>query len=414
MGFIQSVVDAGTRNSFIKNSSTLKKYGVFGLKLYRFSKELLVNKSVLANLSRIPIEIIELDAYRNVFCGYYDVSPFRPGSSSYLLLNCNNFSSWIQPSVKRETDLVLYHRVDGSYKIMDSTKAWNWQQGSRLQWLDQDHVIYNTYTDSIRSVVYNVVTGHREILPVNVTMAYKNQFIIAIDYHTLTECSEYGYPGISDCGRDEAIKRYWLGSGKTETLFVSSDISKLLHYESSFMHHINHILLNLMGDRFVFIYRFYANQRRLDSLLSYDFTQNKVKVLISYETISHYTWRDEKTLLFWGVISGTPGYYLINTDSGDIEFQIGCNDGHPNFVNEDLLITDISKSWQAETLCLYLVNLENKQTTDLLEISHPVVFYKTNRCDMHVSLSEDKALFEIDSRHRNYRDVIVGNLDSIV
>ena len=198
MGFVEAAVGAARRSSIIKNSSTLKKYGAFGLKLYRWGSESLTNKSVLNNLSRIPIEIIELDAYRNVFCGYYDVSPFRPSNPNQLLLHCNDFSSWVRPSVKRETDLALYNRVDRSYKIIDSSKAWNWQQGSRLQWVDQEHVVYNTYTDRITAVLYNVVTGEREILPVNVSIAFNSQFLITIDYHARTENSEYDYPSISE------------------------------------------------------------------------------------------------------------------------------------------------------------------------------------------------------------------------
>ena len=65
-------------------------------------------------------------------------------------------------------------------------------------------------------------------------------------------------------------------------------------------------------------------------------------------------------------------------------------------------------------LCLYMANLEHKQAIDLLELSHPVIFYKTNRCDMHVSLSDDKALFQVDSRHKNHRNVIVGELGGVI
>lgn len=413
MDKIGTLIKTAKRSAWLRKSKLAKQAFASAINISRFGIELIKKRSVLNNIAYIPLEVIEVENYRNTFCGYYDVSPFHPNDSKQLLVHCNNFRSWVKPSTWRTTDLVLYNRETGQTKVLDSTKAWNWQQGSRMQWLDTEHVVYNSYQKCVQGTILNALTGEKQYLPVNISIAFRNQYVISMDYTALTEGSEYGYPGMAPEHDSDEIKRYWIARENSEVLFSTRELKDRLARPASSRCHINHILINPTGDHFVFIFRFWEGVVRFDSLIVFDFSPGIWRVLVSNEAISHYAWRNDHELLVWAIIAGVPGYYRIDTQTGSIKLFKSCNDGHPNFVNDKTVITDILDSWYSGFILLYLLDIDNGGIINLLEISHPVVFCSTNRCDMHVSLSSDHREFQIDSRHRGSRSVIIGALPNL-
>ena len=397
--------------TWLKKSKNMRSCLVTTFKIGQIISEFFRKRSVIQNIAQIPIEVIQLDGYKNTFCGYYDVSPFNPDNPNKLLLHCNNFGTWIKPTTRRATDLVLYDRISRQVKILASTRAWNWQQGSRLQWIDAEHVVYNSLQCELNGILMNVNTGEKQVLPANVNIAFRDQYIVSIDYSALTAGSEYGYPGLVPERNGDQIKRYFFSSATTEVLFSTRELHAQLAVSGAIKRHINHILINPGGDKFVFIYRFWKDGVRFDSLILYDFTTGIFRVIIENECVSHYAWHNNNTLFIWGAINGIGGYYWIDTNMGRIWPFINCDDGHPNFVNGRTVITDIRNPWyKAGLLRLYLQDVQNLTVVDLMVVSHPTIFNIANRCDMHVSLSFDKQVFQVDSRHLGYRCVIVGDL----
>ena len=48
---------------------------------------------------------------------------------------------------------------------IDETIAWSWEQGSRLQWLNKNELIYNISDNlGIKSCIYNIHNKHKKKL----------------------------------------------------------------------------------------------------------------------------------------------------------------------------------------------------------------------------------------------------------
>ena len=113
-------------------------------------------KLVLSRLyflfNKSPKKIIEIDKYCNLFFGYYDVSSFNLSEN---LIACHGQVK----ADSEEVDIIIYNLIENTYEIIDTTLAWNYQQGSRLMWFDDNNVIYNKYdqkTKKYYSVIKNI------------------------------------------------------------------------------------------------------------------------------------------------------------------------------------------------------------------------------------------------------------------
>ena len=361
------------------------------------------------------MEVIKAWEYRNIWFGYYDISPFRPSDASQVLMHGNNLAAHVSPAIRHSTDICLFNRRTGKLRKLDSTKAWNWQQGSRLQWLDDRHVIFNQYDGALHAVRLNVETGERTRMPSSVNIAYGNKYYLTLDYQKLTSFSEYGYPGMTDDTASDMIAMYDFESGQLTRLLDYLDIREA-GSEGELLEgfHVNHLLPSMNGKGFVFIARGYREGRRNDFLCHFDIESRQLRRLISWQTISHYCWLSDYRLLFWGVMDGVAGYYTLDIAEGSAEFLAAMTDGPPNVVDEKLFITDIVDNWRDGDITLCLIDADTGARRDLLCVSHPQLLRKTNRCDMHVSLSPNKREFQIDSRHGGHRSMIIGQVPSAV
>ena len=71
------------------------------------------------------------------FTGYYDVNLKSFDEKSLLYQKKKN-------SDNDYVEIILYNfKTKKKHKILDKTKAWSWQLGSRLQWIDNHRIFYN-------------------------------------------------------------------------------------------------------------------------------------------------------------------------------------------------------------------------------------------------------------------------------
>jgi len=88
------------------------------------------------------------DGY-SYFFGYYDKSPLNINCDK-LLCHRVNFDG----RDVNDDDIAEIGYIDlesGEFVLLDETLAWNWQQGSQLQWLpskNNNSIIYNSIKDN--------------------------------------------------------------------------------------------------------------------------------------------------------------------------------------------------------------------------------------------------------------------------
>ena len=362
-------------------------------------------------------EIINIDQYQNIFCGYYDVSPFKPDNSDFILLHATNMSANKVPDTNHKVDLLLYQISKKNFRLIDRTSTWNWQQGTRLQWLDKNKIIYNVLVNGqVKCKIIDIKNNKEEILPIPLSIAKTSVEIISIDYPALTKGSEYGYYGIDVFKDDSFIQMYNLNNRKKENLFNWKELDYLA-YPNANKKHINHILFSNNKDRIVFIYRYWIEKIRYDSLIEYNFKTKSFNVIIKNQVVSHYCWIDNDTLFAWIVINNTPGYYIINVSNNDISLSLELADGHPSSIGNNKFITDryIGKKFGPVIIQAEILDIVKKEKYPLIKLSHPLLLNQKHRCDMHISVSDDKKKFQLDARFvKNRRSVIIADMKNFI
>lgn len=395
----------------VKGSRYLRPAASRGLEVGYWAKDLVSYDRKLLGFLETDLEEVSCDGYRHTWCGYYDVVPFRPGKPNELLVHSNGLSDSRTPNVKYETTINLFDREHCTFSTLGSTRAWNWQQGSRLQWIDEDRYIMNKYDGTLFGVIVDADTREEAPLPCSVNIAFRNEYCLTLDYFRLTEVTEYGYPGLDEAESKPAIRRIEFDDCSVVDLVAYTDIAKACEAaKNATGFHVNHLLPNPTGERFVFLARYWLGGSRQDSLFCYEFDTGALSTLFLNQTVSHYAWLTEENILVWGVIDGLRGYFEVNIPTGQSRRVLDISDGHPFALDQNRFVSDIQEDWRDGILTLARFDLAKGARDELVSISHPHLLRKTNRCDMHVSLSQDGTLFQIDSRHKGPRVALVGKL----
>lgn len=352
-------------------------------------------------------KVINIIEYVNVFFGYYDVSSFNDDENFLALHGEKN---------NGELDIFIYDLKTDNYKIIGNTKAWNYQQGARIIWFSENQIIYNKYDSEFKSyysVIKNINDLSEERIEFPIQTLYKKEYLLSIDYHELnTLKTEYGYGLESDNSRYGKLYKYNFLKKSSEVLFDFNECLDLLKQDYSQIKnkHFNHFLINETGNYFIFIFRFYSDNKRIDSLIGYSCKKNRLELLIENQLISHSTWKTKDTFLFWGSIDNTPGYYQYIISKNSLSLKVSfVYDGHPTFISENIILTDTyPNKYLSEKL--FTLNIETGEYKLINEFSHPANYVPYNRCDLHPSISKSKKKFQVDFINKGKRNVFVGDL----
>ena len=102
------------------------------------------------------------------FYGFHEIQPFSEDNKKILA----NKLRYNEVRMPRKDDFidVGYINFDGNvlgdFVKLGETNAWNFHKGCRLQWINNDEVIYNcTSNDIMISKIVNIHSGDENIIP---------------------------------------------------------------------------------------------------------------------------------------------------------------------------------------------------------------------------------------------------------
>lgn len=361
--------------------------------------------------------------YKNIFFGYYDKSPFNNEKSNLMILHGNNQNAWQKPKSSFPTSIILFDlKRNIVVKKVDKTYAWNWQQGSRVHWINSNKVIYNMYNeqnDTYYSKIYDINLETYMDLPYPVQDSYKN-YILSISYEDLTDIRpDYGYNAHkkgNSATRGQIIYYDFINKNE-EVLLDRSDITQLIMESNKNLSlnnldkvKINHCMISPEGDKFIYLLRyFYKGQRHTDTYL-YELKRKVNKLIIKDSGVSHYNWINNNEVIFTAKIDGEFGYNVINLSNLKVKNILNYTDGHPTMINCDKFITDTySDNNNVRRLMIY--NNSNNSMTMIKEYIEPIIFQGVCRIDLHPSLSFDKKYIQVDYAHRNKRKIDIIKME---
>ena len=91
------------------------------------------------------------------YVGFHDIKPFNFEKDNLLVMHRLPLNTLGYFGNKKNLEICLWDFQNSRVNKIDISNAWSWEQGSRLQWLDQKRIIYNKIIENkLVSCVMNI------------------------------------------------------------------------------------------------------------------------------------------------------------------------------------------------------------------------------------------------------------------
>ncbi|WP_339656138.1 hypothetical protein [uncultured Salegentibacter sp.] len=386
-----------------------RRYQSLNAILYRKSYRFQCN----FELHTIPVE-------GETFYGYYDHSPESEDGRYILFHLVKNQSTKSLPDAEKPIEVAVYDTQNKNLVYQNSTVSFNWQQGSRLQWLDNRSFIYNKFSekDGYQSVIVDLESGFpiEKIRPLPIYDCYQMKFALTLNFSRLNKFRpDYGYRNLKNSNlpnyQEDGVFYLDLSTGEKKLIIKISSLKELQPNQlmDAADHKVNHIMISPSGGHFIFLHRYLINGRRFDRLILSDIEGNKLKVLADDDMVSHCCWaNDNEIIAYLRDFEIGDRYYKVNIHNAS-KTIVGENiidmfgDGHPS-VHQDHLVFDTYPN-KSRMKDLFHFNLNNDNLTKLGEFYEGMEYYGETRCDLHPRLNKSGNKVYFDSVHEGKRSL---------
>ncbi|VAW54779.1 hypothetical protein MNBD_GAMMA06-599 [hydrothermal vent metagenome] len=366
-------------------------------------------------------EVVDLEFCRpGFFFGFHDKCPWSYDGSKLLAHRYDVNKSVNQ--VEDESIDVGYFEND-EFKFIGSTNAWNWQQGSSIQWVGKaNKIIYNNLEQNkpVAKIV-DLDTDEKESLPCHVMAVSNNgRYAVSCSFARLGKSmSGYGYKDqLSTNENDllpdnEGLTIIDLESkAEKQILFLKDVIDSYPDVAMDGAYHLfSHCLFSPDDSRIVFFHRYLRKNGSLETrMFSCDMDGKNIWHFAGGK-FSHIAWYGNSTVLAYSKPAGHEiGFYFLEEDTGRITAIVNeslTSDGHPQISSdgENVLIDTYPNRSRIQRLMLY--NIEGNRCEPLVKYKIPFRYRLERRCDFHPRWNRDNTKICFDSAHKNVRALCV-------
>lgn len=373
------------------------------------------------------------DFAENYFFGFHDIDPFSLEGTK-LLAN----HTLLETSMPVETDelIIGFFEIEKnrlqSFIPIGSTFSWNFHKGCRLQWLNNNEIIYNNFRKKLISEIINIKTKlKREIsFPID-TVNNDGTFATSYSYQRLEHCmpgygyiyADNGYTEI-EAPKDTGL---FLIDIKNNTRKMLFSINDLLGYgldnefHIGYKHFVTHSEFSFDGRYVSCLHRWIHNDinKRWTRLVIYDILENKIQIMPTQYMVSHYVWNSQNKILAYCRYDNIDSHVLYDLKTNSllrVSFPTLNSDGHQSFIGNDNFISDTypdkyrmsklfigSTSSSAVKLVASLFSPKKYQTKS---------YYNHIACDLHPRISSNNSnLLSFDSACTGKRSVYIMYLE---
>ena len=383
-------------------------------KLYSSINYIMYRKNY-SHRSKYKIERILSEVKNESFFGYYDKSPLSPDRKHIIFHETNGTVSHLPPDPEKNVNIILYDIERSDYRKIAETTAYNWQQGSRLQWLDKDKFIFNCFENGkYISKIYDNPGSCFTTIGFPIYDCFKNEFAVSLNFSRLNELdTHYGYKNITACDlsdvKNDGIFYTDLRTGESKLILSLDEIIRLHPADGSNEedHCVNHILISPDGRNFIFIHRWFCSGGRFDSLVMCDIDGKDPRILANDGFVSHCCWMDNENIAgYLKADAHGRAYYRINIKTLEeailSEKLKNFGDGHPSFFGNKMLFDSYPDRSRMQHL--YTYDADTDGIEEIGSFLSPLKFFGEIRCDLHPRWSSNGKNIFIDSVHEGNRN----------
>lgn len=362
------------------------------------------------------------------FYGYYLTTPWDAGDRRLL---AHRGPDVRRPPLPEDVAEIGVMEGEERWRAVARTGTWNWQQGSMLQWLDEERIIFND-RDGDRAVaaVVDLASGERNTLPRPVySVAPRGDSALTLDFGRLQRMRPVcGYPGITDPYASQSapdrdgVHRMDLATGRSHLVLSLAEMAAA-HPEPSMegAHHwFNHLLLDPSGTRFACLHRWRRpdGAERYDRLFVADLDGGGVQWIGDEGYASHFGWRDPTTLLVFMQHGGRMGYFLADVRDGSlapIGEDVLDRNGHCTYSPDRAwILTDTYPDPATAERTLLLYHPASGVRVDVGRFYSDPELTGELRCDLHPRWNHAGDAVCIDSVHEGSRQMYVVDVAAVV
>jgi len=364
------------------------------------------------------------------FFGYYDKYP--ENNNGYILCHLSSIKTSTNPTSKKNIYIALFHKNNLNLPVFKiPVSSYNWQQGSRLQWVTGDKFIYNDYDDRVNHYISKLVCAKTKKIITTfkypVQDVYKNEYFLTLNYDRLMALRpDYGYRNTKaysgqdlEILTDDGVFIVDMKSGHGKLMFSLEMICSVGHEEIFIkaFHKINHLMISPDGEHFIMLHRYFVEGKRFGRLLLGSTKNHRLSVLANYGMVSHYCWLDDCNVLAY--LRGPDkidGYYVISIDGTKFErimnnSLISKGDGHPTIIKDGFIADTYPDHRRMQYLIKY--SFKNNRVEDIAELYHGFKFSGESRCDLHPRYSDNIKKLYFDSVFSGKRRLCCINLKDL-
>jgi len=391
----------------------------------RFSPRLkkLIVKIYQLLFSMVPIKRAKSDfniiTREGYYFGFHDKYPWS-NDNKYLLTHKINIDLKM-PDKDDQVEIGYFKGKDfDQFVPIGSTKTWNWQMGSMLQWIgDNNNVILNDF-DGEKDIAKRINLNGNTLQEYNRPIAAISQngkYGLSHSFIRLRNAAPaYGYANGEDetseesCPQNDGIFLIDLKTGKSEMILSLAQFAGMVEYSKDAYHYFTHCLFSPNGKRFAFYHRWVEkNGQTWTKLYTCDLNGNNLHLFTFSNVVTHMAWYNENQLLAYGLKKGVgDNYYLLQDESNDYSI-IGeedfASDGHPQFqLKSNRFITDTYPDrFRRQYLILYDLGTSIRKNIAILR--SPLKFSGDIRCDLHPRWDRTGDHVCFDSAHSGIRSL---------
>lgn len=358
------------------------------------------------------------------FFGYYDVAAWSDDERFHL---CHKVDFCDRLPGPEDVAVLGTIRVsDGEFTPFAETTAWNFQQGSLLQWMPNSagrEVIFNRRSGgTFVGVIRNLETGSERVLERAVAaVSPDGRRALSINFARLFDFRPgYGYAGVPDPfashlhPADDGVFVTDLSDGSSRLIVSFADVHRMFPEQTQGkLLLINHVTFNTQGNRFLFLVRNNPGGRGggwSTLMLTADLNGENVWRLHDWGMVSHYHWRDRDRVICYCSPGGAHGLYVLTDRTRETELVDGDffrADGHCSYSPDRRRLLYDSYPSEEGYRSLYVYDLESRRGRLLGEFRSPSPAIIDIRADLHPRWSPSGRRISFDSIHEGFRGLYV-------
>ena len=372
-----------------------------------------------------------VDYREGYYFGFHDVSPLNGDDTKCL---AHKLAVDLRMPKANEGEGIGYFDIEngklGDFHKLDDTYAWNYHKGCRLQWLDKNRIIFNTAIGGkICSKSINIITKTEKIYDWPIDAINSNGTLAtAFSYERLERCMPgYGYPYSDDSYLDKDISEETglyivdLINNTRKLVVPLTELAPLAgeKYTRGYLHFVTHTEFSKDNRYIAFLYRCIPRDddymKRHTMMVVYDIKEDRLILLPTQESGSHYVWNNRNQLVASVVLNGKSCHAIFDVNNLDnVQIIAGeklNSDGHQSFVTDDLFVTDTYPD-SRRMAKIYMVDTNEHKVTPIVKVYSPKKFQTKDfkchiACDLHPRVSTSGHYICFDSPRTGKRGIYI-------